>query len=103
MIRLVFTINRETLQFVIKAKTIYYADRKWGSYVQCVPKDPNLVKRILMSRNKIPLTLIKLFDLNDKDQAEYDNAKTEEDLATIIIKDCKLKGCKFIRKEIVDG
>lgn len=100
MIRLVFTINRETLQFVVKEKNIYYTDRKWKNYIQCIPKDPKLIKKILMSRNKIPLMLARLFELSKEEKAEYDKAETEEELSTIIIKDAKLKGCKLVKKEV---
>jgi len=100
LIRLVFTINRETLQFVVKEKNIYYTDRKWKNYIQCIPKDPKLIKKILMSRNKIPLMLARLFELSKEEKAEYDKAETEEELSTIIIKDAKLKGCKLVKKEV---
>jgi len=97
MIKLVFTINRETLQFLIKEKTIYYTDRKWKNWIQCIPKDPKLIRKIMMSRNKIPIFLARLFELNKQEQEEYDKAKTEEDLSTVIIRDAKLKGCKLLR------
>lgn len=100
MIKIVFTINRETLQFIIKDKIIYYTDRKWKNYVRCIPKDPKLIAKIIKSRNKIPLYLAKLFELSKKEQEEYDNAVTEEDLAVIIIRDGRLKGCKLVSKEV---
>jgi len=100
MIKLVFTINRETLQFLVKDKNVYYTDRKWKNWVQCIPKDPTLIKKILMSRNKIPLTLVRLFDLSEKEQAEYDNAKDDDALSSIIIRDAKLRGLLLVRKEV---
>lgn len=53
-----------------------------------------------MSRNKIPLTLVRLFDLSEKEQAEYDNAKDDDALSSIIIRDAKLRGLLLVRKEV---
>ena len=88
------------MQFVVKEKTIYYTDRKWKNYIRCIPKDPTLIKKILMSRNKIPLMLARLFELSKEEKIEYDKAETEEDLAIIITRDAKLKGCKLVSKEV---
>lgn len=48
-----------------------------------------------MSRGRLPHFLLKMFKLTDKEQEEYDDAKCDEDLAQIIIKDAKKKGCKL--------
>jgi len=96
MIDLVFTVNREILKFKIKDKVIYYTDRKWKKWIQCVPKDPNLIRLVSLSRNKLPMTLVKLFDLSEKEQEEYNKAKDENGLAEIMIRDAKTKGCKMI-------
>jgi hypothetical protein len=53
-----------------------------------------------MSRNKIPIFLARLFDLIEQDKKEYDEAKDEEALSSIIVRDAKLKGCKLVRKEV---
>jgi hypothetical protein len=39
-----------------------------------------------------------MFNLTDKDKAEYEAANTEDDLANNIIKDCKLHGLVLINK-----
>lgn len=100
IIKLVFTINRETLQFLVKDKYIYYTDRKWKNWVQCIPKDPKLIRRVLMSRNQIPVMLVRLFDLSEREQKEYDEAPDDEALSSIIVRDAKLQGCKLVRKEV---
>jgi len=101
MIRLVFTIQRETLQFVVEDKTIKYTDRRWRSWVSVLPKDPGLKKKIIMSRNAIPLTVLKLFDFTESEIAEYNSAKDEEELSNLIIRDASTKGCKLEKKEKV--
>ena len=101
MQRLVFTIQRETLHFIIKGKEIWYTDRYWKNYIRCLPRNEQLIKQIIMSRNKIPSFLSQLFNFSDKDIAEYDAAKDEEELAQLIIRDAKSKYChlSFSSKE----
>lgn len=99
MIKLTFIINREVMRFIVEDKVIKYTDRKWKDWIQCVPYDPELEKKVLTSRNKYPNTILQFFNLSEKDWEEYNNAKTEEELANIIIRDAKMKGCKLLRRE----
>ena len=48
-----------------------------------------------MSRGKFPNFLIKMFELSEKEKGEYDNAKDDEELSLIIIRDGNKKGCKL--------
>jgi len=100
MIFVSFIYNREILNFAIKDKIIKYTDRKWNKWIQCVPKDKEFIKKIIFSRGKFPHFLIRMFELTDKEQAEYDSAKTDDELSEIIIKDGKSKGCKLLYKKI---
>ncbi len=100
MILISFIYNREILNFAIKDKIIKYTDRKWRKWIQCVPKDKEFIKKIVFSRGKFPHFLIEMFKLNNKEQAEYDSAKTDEELSKIIIRDAKSKGCKLLYKKI---
>lgn len=99
MIRLVFNFQREVMRFKVEDRNIYYTDRKWSAWIRCIPKDEDFIKKILLSRNKIPKVLIQMFNLSKKDQEEYDNAKTDEELADIIIRDCKMKGVILTSRE----
>jgi hypothetical protein len=99
MIRLIFTIQRETLQFIVENKTLKYTDRRWRKWISVLPKDPELKKKIIMSRNAIPLTVLKLFDFTPEEIAEYTACNDDEDLAKIVIRDAALKGCKLEKKE----
>lgn len=100
MIYLIFQYNREPLNFVVKNKEIYYSQRKFGGgiWVRCIPPPENLMKAIVMSRNKINANLINLFKFTQEEIKEYQDAKTEEDLAEKIIIDAKSKGCIFVNK-----
>ena len=91
--------DREILNFAIRDRIIKYTDRKWNKWIQCIPKDDIFIRKIIMSRGKFPHFLIKMFTLSEKEQAEYDGVKSDEDLAQIIIKDGKKKGCKLRYKK----
>ena len=91
-IKLVFSANREILQFYIKDKIIYYTDRKWKNWIQCIPKDKELVKKILISRNKVPRVIARLFNLSKVEEEQYKKAKDDNELADIIVLDCKRQG-----------
>tara|TARA_R100000656_G_C3944977_1_gene127384 strand:- start:969 stop:1274 length:306 start_codon:yes stop_codon:yes gene_type:complete len=92
MVKLVFSANREILQFYIRDKVIYYTDRKWKNWIQCIPKDKELVKKILLSRNKVPKVIARLFNLSKAEEEEYKKAKDDNELAEIITLDCKRQG-----------
>jgi hypothetical protein len=86
------------MQFVVKDREIFYCDRVWSNWIRVIPKDDTLIKKIKLSRNKLPEQLIKMFSLSKKDIEEYNKAKTEEDLAELIINDARSKGCKFEKR-----
>ena len=98
-IKLVFSLNREHLQFYIRDKIIYYTDRKWKNWVQCIPKDKDLIKIILKSRNAVPHQLAELFNLSKEEMKEYNDAKDDDELAKIIKMDGKGKGL-ILQKEM---
>jgi len=100
MIKLNFSINRETMHFVIKGREIYYTQRKFaaGTWVRCMPPPENFARIVAMSRNKIPPMLVDMFKFTDEEIKEYEATKTEEELANIVIRDAKSKGCLFISK-----
>jgi len=99
MIRLVFTINREIFKIEIREKEIWYFDRIWKKQIRLIPKDEEFIKKIRLSRNKIPSNFTDLFNLTAEEQKEWEGAKTEEDLAEICIKDIRKKGAKLLKRE----
>jgi hypothetical protein len=100
-IRLLFSVNKEPFRITIYNREIYYSDRLWGRPIRLIPKDKDFIKKIIMSRNKIPSILKEMFELTQKEQEEYENAKTEEELTEICIRDTKSKGGLFLNKEII--
>ena len=100
MIKLVFTRIRTTFTIEIENKIIIYKDNKFPKGFQFMPKDPNLRKIILFSRNKLPQEVIKwIEDANSgKNLEEYLSAKDDEALVPIVIRDAKLNGCIFQKR-----
>jgi len=100
--KLIFIKNRETFAITIIDKEIFYCDRKWKKQVRMIPKDERLAHKIKMSRNRIPPTVLNMFKLTDKEQKEYDNAKDDDALAVICIRDARKKGAKLIKDEVTE-
>jgi len=84
-IKLVFAYNREMLRFLVKNMEVFYTDRMWrNKWIRFIPKDEDFVK-------KYP-KLAHLFEFTPEELKEYKGAKTNEDLALLIIRDAKSKG-----------
>jgi hypothetical protein len=92
-------INPELINLIIKDRKVIYSDRIWSMGVQILPPDKEMEKKIIMSRNKYPPNFINQFKLSDKDIKEYEQAKTDEEIAELAIKDCQLKGYKLIGRK----
>ena len=99
MISLVFTINREVFRLQIENKKIWYSDRKWKRAIRLIPKDDDFMKKIIMSRNKIPAGLKELFVLTKTEQEEYDKAKTDMDLKLLCVRDARRKGATILKAD----
>ena len=100
MIQLIFTVGRETTSIEIENKLVMYKDRKFPKGIKFMPMDANFNYQVIMSRNKIPKEIANLIlDANTgKNLIEYQNAKDDEALVTIIKRDAALKGCVFQKK-----
>lgn len=98
MKKIAFTVNREILTFWIIDKKIWYSDRKVKNIVRIMPRPDNFLKIIRSSRNRIPALLEILFNFSDVEMKEYSDAKDDEELAQIVVKDCKSKGCILMQK-----
>jgi hypothetical protein len=94
--KIVMSINREILTFLIIEKRIYYTDRKFGALIRVLPKPKNLLLTIQRSRNRIPMFIAQLFNLSASEMDEYNNAQTVDELAEIIIRDGKKNGCILV-------
>lgn len=94
--KVVLSVNREILTFLIIDRNVYYTDRKFKALIRILPKPRNLIKVIQMSRNRVPMFLANLFNFTNEEMAEYDSAKTVDELAEIIIKDGRKNGCLLV-------
>lgn len=90
------------MTFLVKGREIFYTDRVFNQGIRCIPKDEAFMRKIIMSRNRYSQRLIEMFSLSKKSEEEYNNAKTSEELAEIIIKDCNKKGLVLLKKEVVE-
>jgi len=100
MIKLIFTVGRETVSIEIEDKTIVYRDRKFPQGIKFLPMDKNFEKIVILSRNRIPKEIVTLIrDANSgKNLKEYQGAKDDEDLAVIVKKDAAIRGCVFQKR-----
>jgi hypothetical protein len=94
--KIVMSVNREILTFLIIERNIYYSDRKFHALIRVLPKPRNLLATIAKSRNRIPMFILQLFNLSKAEMDEYNAAQTIDDLAEIIISDGKKNGCILV-------
>ena len=85
------TIDKKKIQYWDK-----FQGKLWGGPLQYLPSDPSVFRKIDMSRNKIPQSVKEMLIITKQDQEEFDNAKDEDELKKIVLKDCKNKACKII-------
>lgn len=101
MINLMFSINREPIRFNIEGKVITYFDRKWDKGVTFMPRNPELVKYLLMNQRRFPKAQDIITWINDansgKNLEEYDACTTEEQIADIVRRDALSKGLVEIK------
>lgn len=86
------------MNFIIKNREIFYSDRRWGNWIRCIPPPENFMKAVILSRNRIKPGIAEMFKFTEEEIKEYNEAKDEEALAEIIIRDAKKKGCIFVKK-----
>ena len=101
MIKLVFTMGRETISIEIEHKMIMYKDRRFYNGLQFMPLDHELKKKLLMPRiNKIPKEIVELIQESNsgKNLKEYEGAQDDEALSIIVKRDAALKGCVFQKR-----
>lgn len=103
MIKLIFTVGRETISIEIENKLIFYRDRKFPTGIQFMPKAKNFDLLVIMSRNRIPKEIIDLINNANtgRNLKQYQNAESDEELVDIVKKDAASKGCVFQKR--LDG
>lgn len=87
----------------IDNKKILYWDKLqgalWGGPLQYLPPDPASLRKIDLSRNKIPAHFKQLLAVKPEDLEEFEKAKDDTELKQIVLRDCKSQGCKFITEK----
>ena len=100
MFKLMFEKNSQFFIVTIDNKVIKYWDRfqgdLWGGPLQYLPPDPSVIKKIDMSRNRIPQQVKEMLIIPKDEMLEFKNAKDDEELKELVIRDCKRQGCKMI-------
>ena len=88
--------NRDIISLTIDGRIIKYTDKIWKDGVQFIPKDPQFMLKLIASRNRIPYSQHIMQWVNEansgKNLEEYEACGTEEELAEMVRRDCKLKG-----------
>ena len=103
MIRLRFSYNREMMFFLVKAREVFYTDRKWNAWIRCLPPPEDYLLTIQKGRNKLPASLAELFKYTDEELEQYEKAGTEDQIADLIVKDARGKGCRLISRTSDEG
>ena len=87
----------------IRNKKILYWDKYqgdlWGGPLQYLPPDPSVIRKIDSSRNKIPKQVKDMLLITKEEMAEFENAKDDNELKEIVLKDTKKHGCKVVKIE----
>ena len=93
MIKLAFfTGNRKVIKFTIENKVITYFDDMWKKGIQLMPLDKVLIERLKNGKMNLRMMAALILDTNKGENLkQYEQCKTDEDIATMIRKDCKEK------------
>lgn len=68
----------------------------WGGPLQYLPPDEKNIKKIDASRNRIPAVVKELLVIPKEEMAEFVNAKDDNELMELVLRDCKRHGCKIV-------
>jgi len=103
-IQLVFTTNRKIIRFIIDNRKVIYFDDNWKEGIQILPSQTPemrlMLRKMMIHRKQTIQAMAQLIiDANSgKNKEDYDNCKTDEDIADYIRKDCELKGLVQVAK-----
>ena len=102
-ISLIFSFNRELLSFLIVNKEVFYKDKVFIKYIRVVPEDKELIEQIKAQEAKqskfLPAQFRvnhKIFELSPQEIKEYEECKTDEDVAALIKRDASSRGCLLV-------
>ena len=98
MIKLLFKKGGKYFSFVIDNRKITGIMENYTLPYQ-PPNLPEVRKKILLSRNKLPAWFEKLFEVTKEEQMEYTRAKDDNALKEIIVSDAKREGAELINEK----
>lgn len=86
--------QRKLIKFQIEGKKVIYFDEMWKEGIQLYPYPKKLIRELLKSKKgHLQAMGLLIHEANKgKNNKEYLNCRTEEDLKEVIRKDCKSKG-----------
>lgn len=101
MIKLLLEKQKAYFVITIENRIVKYNDKLmgeiWGGSLQYLPPDyTSAMRKIEQSRNKIPPHFKDLLLVTKEELKEYTEAKDDEEIKEIILKDCKKNGCTVV-------
>jgi ABC-type lipopolysaccharide export system ATPase subunit len=100
-----FSLHGQFFIITIENKKILYWDRLqgelWGGSLQYLPQDASVRRKIDMSRNRIPANFKDLLEIKKEELDEFNNAKDDDELKELVLRDAKNNGCKLISEKII--
>lgn len=88
--------NRDVIYLIIDNRKIVYFDKIWTNGIQFMPKDHQLILKLMQSSRKLPYATNIISWINDansgKNLEEYNQCKSDEELAELVKRDGKEKG-----------
>lgn len=102
MKNLIYKRDAKFFSIIVDGKEAYYTDEKvlndknFNGKIRWIPAEPGIRKKIMLSRNKYPIWIAELFELTNYEKEQYEKAKSEKEVISIVMDDCKRMGCELI-------
>lgn len=100
MMKLMFEKERHFFLITIENRKVLYWDKKVSVHLQYLPPDPNIDMKIRMSRNKLNHNVKELLKISQDDLKDFENAKDDNEIKDLVIRDAKTKGCVLVDLKI---
>ena len=91
-----FIMTIENRKIIVSIPSVNFQHQYLPRYEKIMDE---VILKVRNSRNKIPAYTIDLFAIPEDELEEYNQAKTDEELREIVLKDCKKNNYKLIKEE----
>ena len=102
MIKLLFSKGKTHFIITIDGKKVLYWDelegKIWGGSIQYLPPCAETKRKIIMSRNKIPMDFVNLINISQEDYDEYLKCENDEQIKVFVLKDALSNGCELVEE-----